>query len=431
MRNAPFRISNDHIGLNAPASERFTWRYVLHCAPLQTNHYTSYGFRGNNNVVRYHYGTRTANHNQGSRTEDHILEKDDVNTQYSVGAEDPTRSSNLSFELTALRSRRVNGQVDPESDFRPIAELERADGDLVIIFLSGNGVLFLQALDDDWYQATVPIATAGSKSALKYRPLNAASPMGCVQQMQWCNSTHPGDRSCGPLASAYDAFLGAAPFFNLTSDEVYGVNSLRPFASQAAGARLIWAALAVFNSPAPLLDVVVTSLGSRALISRFQSNNGIQLPIPINQWQDDVRHWCDTALASVQAMFKQATAVSFSQAPFTEEEIKMCQSQKYRSGDYTSFSVFGISFIIIFGVIIIIISYALEPYFACLSRRHKDRQYAHLEWITNEALQLHRLAHEEHSESTWLRCDQDVPINDTEALLPSLDISDPEHPILA
>jgi hypothetical protein len=38
--------SNDHIGLNAPVSERLAWRYVLHCAPLQTRGYTSHGLRG-------------------------------------------------------------------------------------------------------------------------------------------------------------------------------------------------------------------------------------------------------------------------------------------------------------------------------------------------------------------------------------------------
>ncbi|KAI0402325.1 hypothetical protein F4802DRAFT_617985 [Xylaria palmicola] len=363
--------SNDHMGLNAPTGERFAWRYVLHCAPLQTYNFTSNGRRGNNHV---------------------------------------------------------------QSDFGPIAELDRPDADLVIAFLSGNGVLFRQALDDDWYQATVPIATTestpGSKPTLKYRPLNAASPMGCLQQMQWCNSAYPKDRGCGPLASAHDAFHGAAPLFNLTTDEAFGLNSLRPYSSQAAGARLVWSVLAVLNSPASFLDVIIMNLGSRSLISQFQSNNGIQQPIPLDQWQDDVRHWCNTALASLQATFMKITTTAFSQAPLTEEETKICQSQKYRSDGHISFSVFVLGFIVVFGVVAISISYLLEPFFSHLSKRNKSRQYSHLEWVTNEALQLHRLVHEGHSQTTWLRCDQGVPINDAEALLPSLDISDPEHPTL-
>ncbi|KAI1753852.1 hypothetical protein F4782DRAFT_545630 [Xylaria castorea] len=391
--------SNDHIGLNAPASERFAWRYVLHCAPLTTKNYTSHSLLGNDSV--------------------HKLFKLTIRLNGSV-----------------LRSRRINGHVDPNSDFRPIAELDRVDGDIIIAFLSGNGVLFREALDDDWYQATVPVvpddSEDGSELTLKYRPLNAASPMGCVQQMQWCNSAYPRDRGCGPLASAYDAFLGAAPLFNLTGDEVNSVGSSRPFSSKVSGARLIWPALAVLSSPASSLDMVIANLGSRSLISQLLISNGIQWPIPINQWQDDVRHWWETALASVQATFLVMTTKSFSQEPLTNDEVKMCQSQKQRNTAHTSFSVFGLSFIVLFGVVTIIISYILEPLFQWLSKKRKFRQYAHLEWVTNGALQLHRLAHdEEHGQSSWLRCDQEVPINNAEALLPSLDISDPEHPMLA
>ncbi|KAI1737085.1 hypothetical protein F4680DRAFT_468324 [Xylaria scruposa] len=354
--------SNDHIGLNAPADERFAWRYVLHCAPLKTKNYTSH-------------------------------------------------------------------------NFQPIAELDRVDGDIIIVFLSGNGVLFREALDDDWYQATVPVnsddSKDGSESALKYRPLNAASPMGCVQQMQWCNSAFPRDRGCGPLSGTYDAFLGAAPLFNLTSDEVDAANSSRPISSKASSARLIWPALAVLSSPASSLDLVIANLGSRSLISQLLITNGVQWPIPIDQWQDDVKHWWETALASVQATFAKMTMTSFS-APLTNEEVKMCQSQKEKSTTYTSFSVLGLSLIILFGVVTIIISYILEPVFQWLSKKRNFRQHTHLEWVTNGALQLHRLAHdEEHSQSSWVRCDEEIPINNAENLLPSLDISDPEHPILA
>ncbi|GAW24374.1 hypothetical protein ANO14919_139580 [Xylariales sp. No.14919] len=309
--------------------------------------------------------------NQGSRADDYIFEADDVDTQYSfLSAEGPARSSSPNFKLAAVSSRRVNGLVDPDSDFRPVAELERVDGDVIVAFLSGNGVLFHQALDDDWYQATVPSFTLnhkrGAKTGLKYRPLDAASPMGCVQQMQWCNSAYPRDRGCGPLASTYDAFLGAAPLFNLTSDEVHGVNSSRPFSSKAAGARLIWPALVLLGSPAASFDRVIANLGSR----------------------------------------------------------------KYRSAGHTSFSVFGLSFVVLFGAVTIGTSFLLEHLLSCLSRRHKDRQYADLEWVTNGAIQLHRLAHEERGQSSWLRCDREVPINNAEALLPILDISDPHHPTL-
>jgi hypothetical protein len=210
----------------------------------------------------------------------------------------------------------------------PIPELERADGDTVIVFLSGNGVLFDQASDDDWYLATVPNAKVdsrrGSEATPTYRPLNAASPMGCVQQMQWCNSKYPRDRGCGPLASAYDAFLGAAPLFNLTEEELNDMNFSRPVLSKAAGARLTWTASIILNSPASSLDQVLATLGANALTSQSYFYNGIQLPLSGSQWQDDVAHWWRTTLASVQATFMLATV---SLEPLTEQENKMCHSQ--------------------------------------------------------------------------------------------------------
>lgn len=60
------------------------------------------------------------------------------------------------------------------------------------------------------------------------------------------------------------------------------------------------------------------------------------------------------------------------------------------------------------------------------------KQYAYLEWITNETLQLHRVAHEgiNKARETWSRCTSWVPTTAPGALLSSLDIGDLKHPRL-
>lgn len=60
------------------------------------------------------------------------------------------------------------------------------------------------------------------------------------------------------------------------------------------------------------------------------------------------------------------------------------------------------------------------------------KQYAYLEWITNDTLQLHRVAHEgsNKTDGTWSRCTSWVPTTAPGALLSSLDISDLNHPRL-
>lgn len=84
------------------------------------------------------------------------------------------------------------------------------------------------------------------------------------------------------------------------------------------------------------------------------------------------------------------------------------------------------------GCLIVITSYSLEPILACLHRRRKYRQYAYLEWVTNETLQLHRVAHERPNEvvRTWSRCTGWVPTTAPGVLLSSLDISNLKHPRL-
>lgn len=50
-----------------------------------------------------------------------------------------------------MRSSMFNGTVDAsQSAFKPIPQLTRTDGDVSVLFLSGNGVFFNGPMDDDW-----------------------------------------------------------------------------------------------------------------------------------------------------------------------------------------------------------------------------------------------------------------------------------------
>lgn len=75
-------------------------------------------------------------------------------------------------------------------------------------------------------------------------------------------------------------------------------------------------------------------------------------------------------------------------------------------------------------------SYSLESILGWLHQSRKYRQYAYLEWTTNEILQLHRVANEGPSEhdGTWSHCTSWVPTTDPGVILSSLNISDLKHP---
>lgn len=79
-----FIDSNDGLGLNAPEDKRFAWRYVLQCAPLVTQGYTTQFTAKNQSWVGYKYGnmeyTLTTH-------EDFIYAINDVESQYALGVE--------------------------------------------------------------------------------------------------------------------------------------------------------------------------------------------------------------------------------------------------------------------------------------------------------------------------------------------------------
>jgi hypothetical protein len=95
-----------------------------------------------------------------------------------------------------------------------------------------------------------------------------------------------------------------------------------------------------------------------------------------------------------------------------------------------SFSVFGIAFIFTVGGIIIALSVVLDPLMDFLRKRWGIKQYQQLEWVTNDTLQLQRLAHEEISIGTWSNATRPVPITQMGEKLALLDLSDPTHPKL-
>lgn len=156
-------------------------------------------------------------------------------------------------------------------------------------------------MDDEWYRATKPWGDTYYPGSLgsqpMWRPDVSASPMGCLEQYQWCNSAYPRDRGCGPLASHLDSLYGAAPFFNVTNESL---DADRPLSSDATSARFIMPLLAMNDYPTTV-SATIGSLGTRSLASQSKYFGGVQYPLPENQWQLDVLQWWHIVLAAIQA----------------------------------------------------------------------------------------------------------------------------------
>lgn len=187
--------------------------------------------------------------------------------------------------------------------FTPDTRLFRPDADLLLVFLSGNGVAFFEPTMDPWYRGSIPYANGTSDhvggpngwSKTLYRPDEAASPMGCIERHQFCNA----ERKCGELASFYDAITTAAPFLNLSKEWIYGYGNVSGWTS----AHFSWFLLIISN--AYDLSMLLSYLGVASLVSHRSFETGFG-PLPSNQWQLDATYWWTTLLAGTQAAFVSA-----------------------------------------------------------------------------------------------------------------------------
>lgn len=216
------------------------------------------------------------------------------------------------------------------SFFAPDPRLFRPDADMYLIFLSGNGVAFYDPTNDPWYRGFVPwkevntLAYEDNINMTVYRPDEAASPMGCIQQWQYCNAEH----KCGELASYYDAVTTAAPCLNTSLEAALG------YADVSGQTSSQFAYFGAIMYSAQDLITILRVLGVAALDSSRQFESGFVGPIPSDQWKLDVTHWWTTMLAAKQAAFvnaahgtKDPALLNTTAYPGNEYMEELCHSQ--------------------------------------------------------------------------------------------------------
>ncbi|KAH8881178.1 hypothetical protein GQ53DRAFT_888933 [Thozetella sp. PMI_491] len=405
-RNGNLRIdtglldSHDHFGVNAPPSKRFQWRRVIRCAPIVTE-----GFK--ETVTYPNQSTTWTGYKYGSI----------VRTWWKF-------TNTSSFRVLAAIF--VNGTLNQGiSNLNPMPELQVPDSDINLFFLSSKDILFALETEDPWYNATNPwkyhlyFKTNNGSNTRPYFASEPASPLGCAIQEQFCNSQAGGRPVCSKLLTANDAAKA-------------GINSV--FSDNETFSMLNWWGNAAFG-PIPFLSEIPAILGSHSLDSKYRlEKQGIQGPIPINQWQLDVQHWHEIYLAAMQVMLTEsATGPSenmslFYSGPSDYAKQYMCENQKILSSAHLSFSVLGVGVVVAVGGSIILVSYIIDPILTCMQKRSGKRQYQVLEWSTNGTLQLQRLAFENAGANTWSKATGSIPTTLFGQKLPLLDLSDLKHP---
>lgn len=102
--------------------------------------------------------------------------------------------------------------------------------------------------------------------------------------------------------------------------------------------------------------------------------------------------------------------------------------QKIRSDAVTSYSILGLGILLGLCGLLIIVSVTIEPLTEWVGKKFGRGNYQQIEWVSNNTLQLQRLAHEELGCGTW--AGGNFPITTASETLAVLDISEPGHPKL-
>ncbi|KAI1360100.1 hypothetical protein F5Y08DRAFT_349023 [Xylaria arbuscula] len=427
--------SRDSYGLNTPDNEKVLSRFVAHCAPMKTQGYTSRrkilpaNINGRNvtsdDVIVYHYGNITTPN--GGR--DYMATAQSIDSQYSYYESLDTTTFYANYNLFPMLARVDSGRfVINRSDFIPLDSIFPTDGDIYMLFLSGNGVTHTKPSEDEWYRVSPkplffpPLAATSSPTQIEfYLPSEEASPLGCVVQNQFCVQD---SEKCGVLGGTIESMTSMRSFLNTNNHSEHAANSSFDYFANT-----------IANTQSP--TGIISQMGPTILESQTSLWGSRQGPLPPDQWQRDVTRWFDTTLANTQLAFLKAAYFNPTDQTLlqlrnyaTGNEKEFCGNQKIRSSSYTSFSLFGLLFTYISGVFIIATSFLIEPIFWILHKRLGYQPYATLEWTTNTTLQLQRLAHEGVGFGTWSRGTEKIPVTLAEDLLGCIDLTIMSHPVL-
>lgn len=254
-------------------------------------------------------------------------------------------------------------------------------------------------VSDPFFGANIeqPIPAVGSgPNFTTYTTDKYVTALGCVDQHQFCN---PSTYQCTPLTG-----------YNMVKRSFDSLN-LNP--RQSATAWRLVVQLMFIDMYAS-----VNGRGSNALRASETLSGLEQVGLPNYQWQIEVDSWMAVGMAKLQQLVVQyatgpprVVGESFTLKPGDADWQAMCDAQKVRSSNgTTSFSVLGVSIILILGTVLILLNLTLDIVVGYVQRKLDWGDHKRLQWVIDEKLQLQRLAYEEAGQGTWTGGANAVPV---------------------
>ncbi|KAF2837290.1 hypothetical protein M501DRAFT_197728 [Patellaria atrata CBS 101060] len=419
--------SDTHLGINAPPKNRIQMKKVTTCAvipaeekystlfltnpdghvndPLPENSFKYYNM-GADLINKNSYTYYVSNYSMWSVSEPYILSPTFSRFHRFVQLEEDIFSSSAysqkEYADNPYRGYTAYLNNRSESDFAPIRDFQTDDSDVTLMSLL-NYVRYNGRVDDPWFRADQEFANANlgvPSSGTSWLPSHISSVLGCTEQYQFCNAK----RSCTQLTG----FHGIDP---------ETVNGLELNEAQKDTFKLIMHVAYYMR-----LQILVFFLRSQALVAQqyLWGHNFVSSALDQNQWHIEVENFHNMSLAALQRGIVDHASPPILQIrpgvestdyivkPESDGERNHCGNQKIRSTAYSSFSVLGLSIIMVGGTFIILINLCLSGIVGWFQKRHGS--YRFFEWNQGDYLQLQRLAFEGANIGPWKGKDDAVPL---------------------
>jgi hypothetical protein len=272
------------------------------------------------------------------------------------------------YNLMAVESR-SNVSNSPQV----IGDIMPALADLSIVTLSTTVSYLDQSEDVIFGTVDSASAAAGGYYSSKF------AAFGCAHQYQFCN---PSNKACTGIGGWAD--LGA---FDGTSFSLYDLPGLTPMQLAAISN------IAMVGQSLNLSAIVNTLQGDSLLASKQLTsyNPAISTKLADNQTAIEMQNLFSIGLATLQmglASLSISSPNMEAKDALIPQRKLLCHNQLVRNGNYTSFSVLGLSIVFAVGGLLILLGILLPPIARFLQKRSKLTSYSRLEWEMNGLFEM-------------------------------------------
>ncbi|KAI1610948.1 hypothetical protein EDD36DRAFT_420972 [Exophiala viscosa] len=372
--------SHDDLGINATPDNRLKYRRKTTCAVLNdTAHIKGWdGSVVNSSSPKPSPDAAYAYYGES------LYKNTDFTYSYSNFASFYTNFTSQVTLAYQIDVEQAIGLADPQwtlSDFQPIPGLVQAKGDLILFFLSFDG-MYAGQVEDPWFSAHGQQFFDTELTFLqeRYARDSAISTLGCVEQHQFCSANDTCTEFLGfdQVQNVDLVMYGLTPQQNATFDRL-----LRSVT--ASSLREV------------LQDLAKTTTPMLASASMYQGISGdvVSLQLPPNQWGMELQYWHSIAMAQLQRTIVQYATGQIAVDPqyilpaMASQDIWFCKSLVVPSTLYQSYSVMAVILVVALGIFVVVVSFSIESV-AALLRKCMGRSTTPRRWSQDNILRLHQ-----------------------------------------